>query len=82
MDLMVVEPSETCHVKVGVFTFVKDGKPDTADFYVICEPDDSTEAEARNMEAYNVQITDMWIKLIDTGYKNIRYTEVEPFPLC
>lgn len=81
MKLEINEPVEICKVKVGVFSFTTpEGKDDTGDFYVSCEgvsPD--LEIRARNLEVYNTQLTDEWIRLEASGYTNIKYLEDEPF---
>ena len=78
-----VEPVATCRVKVGVFTFTQNGTEGTAEFSVICEgPSDDDCVCARNMQAYNSQLTDEWTRLEEEGYRNIRFLEIEPFPLC
>ncbi len=71
----------------GIFTFSRsDGVPDTAEFYVRCEPrprlsdPDFTSIMDRRNDALNEQFTAAWQKLIDDGFTNIHYIPVKPDP--
>lgn len=77
-----IEPSTSCEVKVGTFTFTNpQGEECVAEFYIHTCIDDSPAGEDKRVDDYNQQFTDEWTKLYQDGCSNITYREVTPSPI-
>ena len=81
MELVFNEPIADCKVKVGEFVYLLDEHELRADFYVECSKAKNIDDVSRNMDTYNRQLEDEWMKLESQGARIKRYTEVTPCPL-
>lgn len=77
--LEISQPLPVCDIKVGTFYWTtKDGEKCDAEFWIrTCDASD----QSKQVNDYNEQYTDEYLRLLQDGATNIIYLPVTPDPI-